>query len=58
MFKSYKDEWIAFGCASALTFSLLYATIAGLNVFNEIRLTASELNSEMSAFKVCFSLAK
>lgn len=48
----FKDEWLAFGCGSALVFVIFYATFAGINIFNEIRMTASELNHEMETFKV------
>jgi hypothetical protein len=54
MLKTFKDEWLTFGCATGFIFSVLYATIAGINVINEIRLTAQELNTEINAFKVSY----
>ncbi|KAI6233464.1 hypothetical protein M3Y99_00915400 [Aphelenchoides fujianensis] len=49
MFK--QEDYLTFGIASICAFAIGFATIAGVNVFNEIQLTTAELNAEMFGFK-------
>jgi hypothetical protein len=51
MYKPPRDEWLAIGGTGLLIISLMYAGTLGVSVFNEIRRTASELETEMDTFK-------
>ncbi|KAI6193411.1 hypothetical protein M3Y96_01014900 [Aphelenchoides besseyi] len=46
-----QEEFLTFGLAVMCAFAVGFATIAGINVFNEIQLTTDELNAEIFAFK-------